>query len=114
MDAVIVAGQSLLERGPDAFLEPLALAHVREEIDDRAPALNRFVPRSSKTCGIDLKSAIACWASTLGVCFTLYEPSGSFSVASVIKLRLAVGASCRKSPRWMTMGTRPKAWWGRA
>ena len=39
MDAVIVAGKSLLERGPDAFLEPPALAHAREEIDERSPGL---------------------------------------------------------------------------
>ena len=50
MDAVIVAGKSLLERGPDAFLEPPALAHVREEIDDRVPGLEPL-------CATQLKGA---------------------------------------------------------
>ena len=62
----------------------------------------------TQTCGMDLKSAIACWASTLGVCFARCEVSGSSSVASLIKVRLAVGASWRKSPRWITMGMQPR------
>ena len=39
MGAVIVAGKRLLESGPYALLEPPALAHAREEVDERATGL---------------------------------------------------------------------------
>ena len=39
MGAAIVAGKGLLGRGPGAFLEPPALAHAREESDERVPGL---------------------------------------------------------------------------
>ena len=39
MCAAIVGGKRFLECCPDALLDPLALAHAREEIDKRVPGL---------------------------------------------------------------------------
>ena len=90
----VQSGREFHECDGDARPPPLGVPHVWHVC--------------TQTCGIDLKSAIACWASTLGVCFARCEVSGSSSVASLIKVRLAVGASWRKSPRWITMGMQPR------
>ena len=93
-----------------------ARMHAKNSIKG-SPGTKRLVPSSSMTLSIRLKTLMAFWISSVGGTGSTYSSVSSrvsssifLALTSVTRLRAAVGESCKKSPRWMTMGHRPKLW----
>ena len=114
MGAVIVAGKSLLERGPDAFLEPPALAHAREEIDERVPGLEPLGATELKDVRYRLEERHRVLGLDAGRLLHLVRAVRQLLRGISNQAEARGGGKLEEIPEVGHDGAQPKVWWGNA